>query len=266
MNDTAALPVLAVDIGNSSIKFGLFEATRTATWPEATWVVTQPTREEFGAELILKLPEKVEWVVASVQRQAEQRLLEWIEFYRRGDVVRRLTLDDLPLQVNVDFPQRVGVDRLCAAVAVNRLRAPNQAAVVIGAGSAMTIDLVSPDGVFQGGTILAGFRMCAESLASVTDLLPLALLEPSETPPPLPGKNTEAAIRAGLFWGAVGAAREMIARYAEIHPQLQVFVSGGDLARLAPLLSDAANHRDVQFIPNLVLSGIAIASTTTVSE
>jgi type III pantothenate kinase len=130
----------------------------------------------------------------------------------------------------------------------------------------MTIDLVSPQGTFEGGTILAGFRMCAEALAAAADLLPLALLEPQNSPPMLPGKNTEAAIRAGLFWGAVGAAREMIARYAELYPDPEVFVSGGDLTRLAPLLQGsshqpaAVKQHSVQFIPHLVLMGIALAS------
>lgn len=85
------------------------------------------------------------------------------------------------------------------------------------------------------------------------DLLPLALLEAADEPPPLPGINTEAAIRGGLFWGAVGAVREIIAQYAKRYPQPQVFITGGDLQRLATFVSD-----DAHFVPNLVLSGIAL--------
>jgi type III pantothenate kinase len=125
--------------------------------------------------------------------------------------------------------------------------------VVVDAGSAVTVDLVSGDGAFAGGVILPGFRMSARAL-STADLLPEVLFQSSSEPPPVLGKNTEGAIQSGLFWGTVGAVREIIERYAENHRRPQVFVTGGDLQRLAPLMSAKA-----QFVPHLVLSGIAWA-------
>ena len=70
------------------------------------------------------------------------------------------------------------------------------------------------------------------------------------------GKNTEAAIQSGLFWGAVGAVREAVQRISsQLDQQPQIFVTGGDLRQLASYLGDSA-----RFIPNLVLSGIAAAA------
>ena len=96
--------------------------------------------------------------------------------------------------------------------------------------------------------------MCALALASA-DLLPDVLLSPNE-PPPVLGKNTEAAIRSGLFWGAVGSVREIVARLsAKLDPPPEVIVTGGDLRQLAKHLGSEA-----RYVANLVLAGIAIAA------
>jgi type III pantothenate kinase len=93
-------------------------------------------------------------------------------------------------------------------------------------------------------------------LAAGTNQLPLAIFTGQDQPPPVVGKNTEGAIRSGLFWGAVGAVREVIERMsAGLAEQPHVFVTGGDLRHLAPLVSPHS-----RFVPNMVLSGIAIAT------
>ncbi|MBC7856368.1 MAG: type III pantothenate kinase, partial [Pirellulaceae bacterium] len=129
-------------------------------------------------------------------------------------------------------------------------------AIVVDAGTAITVDLVSTDGAFEGGVILPGFRLTAQALATGTNQLPLATFTGQDQPPPVIGKNTDGAIRSGLFWGAVGAVREVIERMsASLSEQPHVFVTGGDLRHLAPLVSPHS-----QFVPNMVLSGIAIAT------
>lgn len=244
-------PLIAVDIGNSSTKLGLFEAASAGEMPQPIWV--DSLRDDRFA-MAGKLPAAhVQWRVVSVQRNRELELAEWVREQRPGDDYRLLSFRDLPLEVRVDRPDRVGMDRLAAAVGANVLREPRCPAVVVDAGSAVTVDLIAADGAFEGGVILPGFRMSARALANA-DLLPEVLWRTADEPPPVLGKNTEGAIRSGLFWGAVGAVREIIARYRESHPNLQIFVTGGDLQRLAPLLGGES-----RFVPNLVLSGIVIA-------
>jgi type III pantothenate kinase len=141
-------------------------------------------------------------------------------------------------------------------VAANAIREPGRPAIVIDAGSAVTVDLVTAAGAFAGGVILPGFRMSAEALFGGADLLPLAMLAPEAEVPAVVGKNTEAAIRSGLFWGAVGAVREIVTRMsAELASPPHVFVTGGDLRQLAEQLGNGAT-----FVPNLVLCGIALAA------
>jgi type III pantothenate kinase len=249
----SSLPLIAVDIGNSATKIAIFTQT-SAGLPEPEWVRLLEPTEAIPSDLVAMLPDAATWSAASVQRESEQRLARWVNEQRPRDRYRLLSYRDFSLPVRVDQPERVGVDRLAAATAANVLREPGRPAAVVCAGSAVTINLVAEDGGFEGGAILPGFRMGARALASA-DLLPDVLYQSPTRPPPVLGKNTEAAIRGGLFWGAVGAVREIVERYAEEHRRLQVFVTGGDLQRLAPLVSAEA-----QFVPNLVLAGIAVAS------
>ena len=61
---------------------------------------------------------------------------------------------------------------LLAAVAANRIRTADRPAVIVDLGTAITVDLVSSDGAFQGGAILPGIEMSARALHDYTDLLP----------------------------------------------------------------------------------------------
>jgi type III pantothenate kinase len=144
------------------------------------------------------------------------------------------------------------MDRLVAAVAVNRIRDPRRAAIVVDAGTAVTVDAITADGSFQGGVILPGMRLVCRALAAGTDLLPLVEVSFSESPPEPIGRSTETAIRSGAFWGTVGAIRLLVSQFRlQLGNSAQVFVTGGDASALASLIDDKA-----QFVPQLVLAGI----------
>jgi type III pantothenate kinase len=251
------IPLIAVDIGNSSTKIGwMFESSADGgiPAPRETRAFTTGQMPSGSIESALT-PSPCQWHIASVHREGTRVLTKWLDAHRAGDKVRLLSDRDLPIACRVDSPERVGLDRLAAAIGANALRSTGRPAIVIDAGSAITVDLVAADGAFEGGVILPGFRMSAEALYGA-DLLPLAVLAPNDEPPPVVGKNTEGAIRSGLFWGAVGAVREIITRMsAELDQPPEIFVTGGDLRRLAEHLGDEAI-----FVPNMVLSGIAIAA------
>jgi type III pantothenate kinase len=252
--------LMAVDIGNSYAKLGLFPSAvgdqHSLALPTETFDFA--TADGPGDDLLEKLPqETLCWRVCSVNRAGQQRLQQWVRQHRPADELRLLTHHDLPIEVLVDEPTKVGLDRLAAGVAANMLRPSDTPAIVVGAGTAVTVNLISETGAFLGGTILPGFRISAEALFGGADLLPLARLQPNDEPPEVVGKNTEAAIRSGLFWGAVGSVREIISRMrAELSKEPALYVTGGDLRRLSPLVSDEA-----QYLPHLVLSGIAAATS-----
>ena len=260
--------LLAVDIGNSSTKIGWFQdwSIRHGSLPVPEQMRDCATAHPLSEGVIRELPtDSSIWRVASVHREAERVLENWVRANRPQDDFKILTHRDLPLEVHVEFPERVGLDRLSAAVAARFLaskgpsqgqRGPILPAIVVDAGTAITVDLVSPEGAFEGGVILPCFRLTAQALAAGTNQLPLATFTGQDQPPPVVGKNTDGAIRSGLFWGAVGAVREVIERMsAGLKEKPHVFVTGGDLRHLAPLVSPHS-----QFVPNMVLSGIALAA------
>ncbi len=246
--------LIAVGIGNTTVKLGaLDEATNQ-------WQLTREweTSEFNQGNLATELPTgPSRWRVASVHRPAEQELHDWLKTARPNDDYAVLSHDELPLQIDVEFPERVGMDRLIAAVATNELREANRPAIIVDAGTAITVDLVDVDGVFQGGVILPGFRLSARALADGTDLLPNVDSTFRTEAPAVSGKSTDAAIRSGLFWGGVGAIRELVTRTAnEINTEPQIFVTGGDAERLTGYLA-----ADARFVSDLVLRGIVLAES-----
>ena len=194
------------------------------------------------------------WFVVSVNRTIEAQFSAWIRVHRPADTYTLLQYQHFPLEIDVRAPERVGTDRLAAAVAANELRTPQRSAIVVDAGTAVTVDLMTSDGVFRGGAILPGIQTAAQGLASATDALPLLEnLDLSSVPAPI-GKSTQDAMRSGIVWGCVGAVRELIAQMsAGLSHVPNVFCTGGDGMHLARLID-----RDMKFDPNLVLRGIAL--------
>jgi type III pantothenate kinase len=178
---------------------------------------------------------------------------------KRPRNVRELSYRDLPLEIRMPEPEKVGIDRLLAAVAANRLRDQKRPAIIVDLGSAMTFDFVSADGAFLGGAILPGVGMSARALNEFTDLLPRIPMDELAEPPPALGTSTIEAMRSGLYWGAVGAMRELISRLGEStqadHHHPQIFLTGGAAPTVAQFLPG-----DAEYIPHLVLGGIALVA------
>jgi len=259
-------PLIAVDIGNNRVKCGLFSGGTGEGLPQPDHVlaVTDAGDERGRLHSLLEcLAEKpIAWWIGSVHRSAATRLVDWVRNGRPNDTIRLLAAGDLPLRVAVERPDMVGIDRLLDAVAANQLRRPDHAAVVVDVGSAITVDLVSEEGTFCGGAILPGIAMSARALHTFTDLLPLVDMAELASPPPALGTSTVAAMRSGLFWGAVGSIRQLIAELTGgRRDRTDVFLTGGAGPAVAELLGPSARH-----IPHLTLSGIALTARRSVSS
>lgn len=251
--------LIAVDVGNSSVKLGWFDARtpKLPNYPMPLRVEHFPTGQAPPADWFAELTDNdlLIWYVVSVHREGEGALRTFVRSQRPLDDYHLLAHDKLPLRIEVEYPDRVGMDRLAAAVAANERRSPRRPAIVVDTGTAITVDLVNHHGAFLGGAILPGFRLTARALAEGTNQLPLAVYSGEDEPPTVLGKNTEGAIRSGQFWGAVGAVREIIERLSvDLSEPPDVFVTGGDLKKLTPFVA-----KNAQFVPHMVLSGIMAA-------
>ena len=253
------LPLIAVDIGNARIKLGLFAVDCAAGLPEPLRTLSlgadAPDFERIEPRLV-DADRELSWWIASVNRSAATRLIDWLRTGRPGDRVVLLACDDLPLAVRVERPDMVGIDRLVDAVAVNRARETDRSAIIVDVGSAITVDLISAAGEFLGGAILPGIEMSARAMHQFTDLLPLVPTSDLSTQPAALGDSTVAAMQSGLFWGTVGAVRELIEQLGKTTADTpQVFLTGGASRAVAELFGGRTHY-----VPNLTLAGIALAA------
>jgi type III pantothenate kinase len=262
---------IAVDIGNSRTKFGLFAAESFAgaansappRSPAAAPALPVPTRtfdfdprsdafESVANWLLPQSPAELTWWIGSVERNVASQLVEWLRS-RGVEHIMLLRSGDLPLTVSLPRPDMVGIDRLLAALAANQLRPANVPAIVVDLGTAVTVDLVSREGAFMGGAILPGIGLAARALHEFTDLLPLLDMTSLAEPPAALGADTISAMRSGLYWGAIGGARHLVGLLSA--EPAAVYLTGGAAAAVAGLIAPAA-----QYVGHLTLSGIALAA------
>jgi type III pantothenate kinase len=142
------------------------------------------------------------------------------------------------------------MDRLLSAAAA--FAAGGGPVVVADLGTALTVDLVSGEGVFLGGTIAPGLRLCLEALHLKTSLLPRVDLSP---PASVLGTSTPDCIRSGVVYGAAGMVEGLVRRVAACaEGPARTVLTGGDATFLSPYLTFP--H---ELDPHLVLRGLLIA-------
>ncbi len=260
--NTAAMrfPLVAVDIGNTRLKLGLWPRPprlaqgQPAPEPTAPLALAPGDWDSLQRWLDQHVPPGTPWHLASVQRHYLADLIHFLGQRRPQDPVLLLNHELLPLPVRLPKPDHVGIDRLLTALAARELCPGEGPLVVVDLGTAVTVDFVSARGEFCGGAILPGVAMSAQALEHFTDLLPLVPMDQLDQPPPALGTDTVSAIRSGLYWGVVGAVRELASRLAPpgVHPQL--VLTGGAAPAVARLLDPQARCE-----PHLSLLGVARA-------
>jgi type III pantothenate kinase len=248
---------VVVDVGNTRIKWGLATAGRL------TAAAALPADDPSAWQSLLdcwKLNGTLRWIITGVHPQRCAALAEWV----RGQGQPVTVLEDwrqLPLTIRLEAPERVGIDRLLSAVAANDQREAGTPAVIVSAGTAVTVDWLDAAGTYCGGAILPGLHLMAQSLHEHTALLPL--VEVPQTPPPVPGISTPTAIQAGVFWSVVGGIRALTGQLARLESRApQVFVTGGDAGLLFPALdlSGVSSEKRPVLWPWMTLEGIRLVA------
>jgi len=250
--------IIAVDIGNTNIGVGLFldgEEQFIKSFPgqgrkelteclKATWEkipIAESSREKKRDGVI---------VVSSV-KPAWTKLVEEIVKDNLDEKIYLIGKDiSLPMTLLVDEPDEVGTDRVVSAAAAYDV--VEDAVVVADFGTAVTIDLVDQNGIFQGGVICPGFEISAQALKENTAQLPNIKVTKPKSPY---GKNTAEAINCGLYYSIIGALEEVVRRYAEqIGRWPQTIITGS----AAKTIRDDCDFID-DYVPNLVIKGIVLA-------
>ena len=235
------MKIIAADIGNSAIKIGFqsdseFMAFRLNS-PQQLKDLDLPQVDCF-------------WSVCSVNQIKCTQLKNWVQTQWPNDYFHEISHDEIPLQSNVDDRQQVGLDRLVAAFQANQYRPDNEELVVIDAGTAVTIDLIDSESVFQGGVIFPGAGTNLQSLAKAACDLPDLTIEEFDltmlATNPI-GKNTRDAILSGIFHSQI----ESIINIAnQLTKDGNVLATGGESKLLANFLP-----KSWKFCDQLVLQG-----------
>ena len=234
--------VLAIDAGNTRVKWAAGDG---AGW-QAQGAVATASAGELGAALApLAAPERV--IVANVAGEAVAGHIG--AAVARWDATPQFLVSaaaQCGVTSSYDDPAQLGPDRWAALIGARHLF--GRAAVVVNAGTALTVDALSGDGVFLGGMIVPGLALMHEALARNTAGLPLARGAFSYFP-----ANTDDAIASGAINAACGAIERMARFLAETGGEVPVVVlSGGGAPALAPQVAG-----EVATVDNLVLEGLA---------
>jgi type III pantothenate kinase len=244
---------LVADVGNSRIKWGLCTADELVGIASLPLDSPAAWDEQFARWECSRI---AACVVAGVNPDATRRLLEWLT--ARGEqAVHIVTNKLLPLRVQVDFPEQVGVDRLLNAVAFNHAREENEAGIIVDAGSAVTVDLVDEVGIFRGGAIFPGLRLMAQALRTYTAKLPMVHWD--EPPGSMPGPNTSAAIACGIHAAVVGGILRLVDQLtAATSKPPSCWLTGGDGSLLRDFLPDSWKHWSVMTLEGLRLTALRL--------
>lgn len=239
-------PAVVVDVGNTRIKWGRCADDRVAEMASLAHDDENDWRRQLAD---WQISYGSIWAVSGVQPKERDRFCAWLAGHgHKTDVVNSYL--QLPLRIDVDHPDKVGLDRLLNAVAVNTVRSPRVGAFIVDAGTAVTVDYVDASGTFQGGAIFPGLRLMAKALHEYTALLPLIDDFEAST---FPAKNTEAALRTGIVQAVLGGIERLAPSLTWCH----VFLGGGDAALLAPhFASQPLKARPLQVWPEMTLEGI----------
>jgi type III pantothenate kinase len=258
--------VFAVDVGNSRIKFGLFARADTSAdglpvclYASAVSISSAIPWDDVAEWTKQSGSNAVTDIIASSNPRIRQQVVDdWPAKWPSPRIVE--SPECLPLAIDLPEPEKAGIDRLLNAVAANVIRPESTFAIIVDSGTATTVDVVSAQGTFLGGTILPGFELSARSLHQHTALLPEILMDELNASDIHPlGRNTRDALRSGLLYGQLGAVRELIDRLCQSEPNPFVIVTGGGgelLARYLPI---------ARWEPHLALQGLAITARGTQS-
>jgi type III pantothenate kinase len=247
--------LLAVDIGNTDVKLGVFrDAELVDIWRLTT--DHDRTADEYAVMLQILLSRYAldfsalaGLVMCSSVPSVQNTFAEIARRYLGCEALVVRGTGRTGIRVNIDNPHEVGGDRVSNAVAARALYgAP---AIVIDFGTATNFDVLSPEGDYIGGALAPGIEVAADALfRRGARLFNVALTAPKRAI----GRNTVTALQSGIVFGYVGLIEGLIARIQrELGGGAHVIATGG-LASLVAHETAVIEHVD----PHLTLTGLRL--------
>ncbi|MEM6763797.1 MAG: type III pantothenate kinase [Bacteroidota bacterium] len=229
--------LLAIDVGNTDIVFGLFQDSRlTHQWrvPVKQHTQTQRLTEAYRASQSLDFSQVRHIILSSVVPGVTPGLVRIIKtiFPISPLMVGPSLYASLPFEVL--NPEEIGTDLVANCVAAyDRFQGP---CIIVDFGTALTFTVISDKKRIEGVAIAPGLRTSMKALFQNTAQLPEV---PLEMPESALGKGTVHALQAGILIGYVGLVKHLLASIqAELHTKAKVIATGGLSHILTPLSAE----------------------------
>ena len=242
--------LLAVDVGNTSTVFGLFDgASLSDHWRIAT--ERHRSGDELGAlyKSFLDLGDVDGICLASTVPQLVRSYEEFATRYADAELLELGPGVKTGIPIRYDDPREVGPDRIANAVAAaERYGAP---CIVVDFGTSTNFDVVSADAEYIGGVLAPGIEVSMDALfARAARLRKIDFVEP-ET---VIAKTTVASLQSGLVYGFAGQVDGIVERIrGELGTEARAVATGG----LADLI--APHARTIERVdPFLTLEGLRL--------
>lgn len=223
---------LCFDIGNTRAKCALYDGERQVDCGVAT--------EPFVSTLLRHYGHDIECAVASVVGQEP----DWSSLLPKEMPLHKLSYrSPLPFTLSCKQPATIGADRLAACLGAWTLY-PNQALVVVDAGTCITLDYLNADGTYSPGVIMPGMQMCLNAMHEHTALLPQLHFDPN-LEPDHHVTDTEDSILKGVAYMGLSAVKQILLD-APLHMPL---FTGGNGAWLHNSIGcNSEYHNDLLFV------------------
>ena len=242
--------LLAIDIGNTNISFGIFSAAKrdgkadkiikTFDLPSLQYSFRK-VRKKIGCLKITDI------LICSVVPKLTKRVAKDLGSLsgRRPYIIGKDLL--VPIPNRYRNPGQVGQDRLVNAYAGAKLY--GVPLVVVDFGTAITFDVISKTGAYEGGLILPGIGISIDALNQKTALLPKINLN---TPKEFIGKDTASSILSGIVYGFAAMTSQLNIELKKIlGKRTRVIATGGNAGLMRKYCSSIK-----QIDPQLTLKGI----------
>lgn len=250
--------MLCIDAGNSHIYGGVFIDDTIALRFRHTSKVS--TSDEMGIFLKTVLREN-QCAPEAIRDIAICSVVPQLDYSLRSACIKYFSIDPFILQagvktgLNIKYrnPVDVGADRIANSIAAVEAW-PSQNIIVIDFGTATTLCVINAQKEYWGGVILPGVRLSVDALSNNTAKLPgVEIIKPNQ----VVGRSTIESIQSGIFFGALGACRELITRIKNesfAGQDVVVLATGG----FASLFDNQGIYD--YLVPDLVLQGVRQAA------
>lgn len=250
--------MLCIDVGNSHLYGGVFAHGEICLRFRYTSKVS--TSDELGIFLKNVLREN-QCSPESIHAISICSVVPQYDYSLRAACVKYFSVDPFFLQagvktgLNIKYrnPGDVGADRIANAIAATH-QFPGKNLVIIDFGTATTFCVINSKKAYLGGVILPGVRLAVDALANNTAKLPAVEIIKIDQ---VVGRSTIESIQSGVFFGALGACRELIGRIKQeaFAGQDVLVLATGGFASLFDKQGIYDHH-----LPDLVLQGMRIAA------